>query len=824
MRPLKLTMTGFGPYKDRTVIDFEKLGSGGLYLITGDTGAGKTYIFDAITYALYGDMSGSGRDSKTVRSQYSEDGDPTEVELEFDYFGRRYKVTRNPEYYRRKERGDGFTKKTADACLVKPGGDVVSGSTNVTSAVKEILGIDKDQFCSIAMIAQGEFRKVISAGTDDRQKLFRQLFGTLSYDMLAARLKDMNKETEEEYENCIDRMGMLLSNINCSFDEQLSLEAEDLKGSGCTDIDKIGELLDKIAGAAEKRKSVIDKEIEKHERKLTDASSTLALIENHKVNVSKLKAAEEKTGQLDDDICKAEESLAEAKAAMSGNDDLRKESALLSGSLDSYDKLDEINKELTKAKKEQSDKAAELEDAKRKHNEACERRDRKAEEFLKMHEKAEEELNALLSLSEQESAKYSSMSSAYLREQAGILARDLADGVPCPVCGSVTHPDPAMPAEDAPSADSLNKQKKAAEKANKDAADKASEIKSSKEKADEEMKQLSADCEEAAKLSGRLETELAGFEGTINGIEKRAEDFKSSLKYESRSDAEERIREIREKISGSEKAVEDRTADLNDAKAAKQSNDASIKELTKIVEGYTPDNEEQILAEKNEAESAKIELTNEKVRVMTDLSSAENAVKALGKIEKDLMRIRKQHEIIAPLAGTANGTLPGKDRITLEAYVQTFYFERIIRRANLRLRMMSGGQYEFIRSDESADKRHKFGLDLNVLDHYSGSERPVNTLSGGESFMASLSLALGLSDEVQASAGGIKLDTMFIDEGFGSLDSETLEKAVRTLTELADEDKLVGIISHVDALRTRIDKQIVVTKERDKGSHVTVIS
>lgn len=234
--------------------------------------------------------------------------------------------------------------------------------------------------------------------------------------------------------------------------------------------------------------------------------------------------------------------------------------------------------------------------------------------------------------------------------------------------------------------------------------------------------------------------------------------------------------------------------------------------------------EEKALSDKKDAEASKKDLTNEKVRVASDLNTAKNSIRKLAEIEADLKKIREKHEMIDPLAKTANGNMPGKDKITLEAYVQAFYFERIIRHANLRLRMMSEGQYEFVRSTEAGNKKSKFGLDLNVLDHYSGTERPVNTLSGGESFMASLSLALGLSDEVQASAGGIKLDTMFIDEGFGSLDSETLEKAMRTLTELADEDKLVGIISHVEALRTRIDKQIVVTKDRGNGSRVNLLT
>ena len=250
MRPLKLTMTGFGPYKGRTVIDMESLGKGGLYLITGDTGAGKTYIFDAITYALYGEMSGNGRDSKTVRSQYAEDDVKTEVELEFEYFGRRYKVTRNPEYIRPSKKGAGYTKQTAGASLIKPGGDVLSGPKNVNDAVKDILGIDRNQFCSIIMIAQGEFRKVITAGTDERQKLFRKLFNTLSYDKLAAMLSKMSKEVGEEYEDRMRALKILADGINCSFDETLSLEADDIKTRGCNDIDKISSLLMRIGESA----------------------------------------------------------------------------------------------------------------------------------------------------------------------------------------------------------------------------------------------------------------------------------------------------------------------------------------------------------------------------------------------------------------------------------------------------------------------------------------------------------------------------------------------------------------------------------------------
>lgn len=824
MRPLKLTMTGFGPYKDRTDIDLESLGKGGLYLITGDTGAGKTYIFDAITYALYGEMSGSGRDIRTVRSQYADNDVVTKVELEFDYYGRHYKVSRTPEYTRRSKRGDGFTKQNAGASLVKPGDVVVDGSTKVTEEIKNILGIDKGQFCSIVMIAQGEFRKLLNANTDEKMKLFRKLFNTLSYDRLASMLKDMNKAVDEEYENSMRDIRFLVNNISCGFDEALALKADELKETESTDTDRISEFLMKIADSAEARQTAIDDELKLAEEKLGEATAALALIENHKNNFRNLKNAKSRVPQLEENVRKADEALNEAKAELKSADAMRNESALLNGNLDSYDKLDEINTELEKAGKERSDKAAELEKANTRYADACSDKDSKENAAATLREKNAVLLNEYIAASEKEAAKYTSMSSAFLREQAGILAQDLENGKPCPVCGSEEHPHPASPAEDAPTAEELEEQKNMAEKADKAAKDKAAEIKTVNDNTEAELKALQDKIDEAYKQVSGLEKELAEKDADIKGIEARLDDCRSSLAYESRSDAEKRIKEIGDKIDRMTKAVEDKTEELNKAKSDKQTNETAIEELSKVVAGTDPGDEEKALSDKKDAEASKKDLTNEKVRVASDLNTAKNSIRKLAEIEADLKKIREKHEMIDPLAKTANGNMPGKDKITLEAYVQAFYFERIIRHANLRLRMMSEGQYEFVRSTEASNKKSKFGLDLNVLDHYSGTERPVNTLSGGESFMASLSLALGLSDEVQASAGGIKLDTMFIDEGFGSLDSETLEKAMRTLTELADEDKLVGMISHVEALRTRIDKQIVVTKDRGNGSRVNLLT
>ena len=186
----------------------------------------------------------------------------------------------------------------------------------------------------------------------------------------------------------------------------------------------------------------------------------------------------------------------------------------------------------------------------------------------------------------------------------------------------------------------------------------------------------------------------------------------------------------------------------------------------------------------------------------------------------------KEYVWIHSLADTAGGTLNGKSKVELETYVQMAYFDRILRRANLRLMTMSSGQYEMKRRESADNKKDKSGLELNVIDHYNGSERSVKTLSGGETFQASLSLALGLSDEIQSMTGGIQMDAMFVDEGFGSLDEDALNQAVKALGNLAEGKKLVGIISHVSELKDRIDKKIVITKNRSGervGSSITVL-
>ena len=923
MRPLRLKMTGFGPYKETNVIDLDSLGRGGLYLITGDTGAGKTFIFDAITYALYGDMSGSGRDSRSIRSQYSPDGEKTEVELVFEYNGRKYMVTRNPEYYRAKKSGEGFTKQTAGATLIKPDGSVVDGSSRVNEEIRNILGLDRGQFCNIAMIAQGEFRKVLNAGTDERQKLFRKLFNTQPYSRLSEELKELSRKNQEKYNDGLRAMSLCLASVTCSFDGSLAAELRELQERSENDAvmsDEICELLESLINKGRDKSASIQDDIAAIEKELTGLNNTIALAKDHRKNVLSLEEAKNTVPVLEEKRNAARQALKEAAEKKPYIENLESDKALIEASLDSYDELDAINAECTVLKKELMKKTDNLQDIRdeaekqkaalvenetlleelknsgaelirisNRIEKACSRisaletlvKDINAVSDLSAAlKKQQDDLTPVLTEAERLENEHSRMLSAYMREQAGILAGSLAEGEPCPVCGSVHHPEPAALSKEAPSAEEIENKKKEAGLAREKASLKMGEANKTKgelnavkistctaalretgsddltaagESANKEIislkesliimredekvlmeKSARADrlttaipeqkksLQDLTAKAGDIEKEISEGNTLLAASEARYQQVRKDLAYDSKEEAEKSRDAKASEAKSLREHIDNATRELNDAESGIRVNDTKISELEKVVAGYKPVDVEAATEAAASAEAEKNELTAMSIHVASELKSAEAALGSVRSGAEELEKIRREHEIIDSLSKTASGSVPGKERITLESYVQTFYFERIIRRANIRLKMMSDGQYEFVRAGGSGDKRHLSGLDLSVLDHYSGTERPVNTLSGGESFMASLALALGLSDEVQASAGGIRLDTMFVDEGFGSLDSETLEKAIRMLTELSDEDKLVGIISHVDALKSRIDRQIVVTKDRDAGSRAII--
>lgn len=599
MRPLNLTMSAFGPYAGRTTVDFSVLGTSGLYLITGDTGAGKTTIFDAITYALYGEASGESRESSMLRSKYAAPETPTFVELTFLNGGKTYTVRRNPEYTRPKTRGTGTTVQKADAELTMPDGRIITKARDVTAAMTDIVGVDREQFARIAMIAQGEFRKLLLAQTDERKAIFRQIFHTGQYQALQNRLKEEAAALDRQCGELEAGLRQAAGSIRCDAPETLP---------DALDTDALLAALDTLLHA--------------DEAALTQAQAEHAETETQREQVlsdlGKAEALEAARGKL----AEAESAWTEAQAEM------KAAQAALDTATASQPEIQSRRQGITR-----------LEDALRRY-----------EQLDTLRAQAEAERKRL-------AQKRSDLDAARARTDAAAKALETARG----------------------------------------------------------------------KLSGQPKLAV-------------------------------RAEQLQRQISTCDARLEQ----------------------------------------------------NRAARTAIDTRRQQHAA------------VRARWQWVHALAATANGAVPGKEKIMLETYIQTAYFDRILGRANTRLLIMSGGQYELRRCARAGDNRSQTGLELEVIDHYNGTARSVKTLSGGETFAASLSLALGLSDEVQATAGGVQLEAMFVDEGFGSLDSEALQQALAALVGVSGGSRIVGIISHVAELKDRIDRQIIVTKDRSGGSRVQV--
>ena len=919
MRPIKLLMSAFGPYAGVTTLELDKLGTKGLYLITGDTGAGKTTIFDAITFALYGEASGDNRNADMFRSKYADPDTPTEVELTFEYNGKEYYVKRNPAYLRPKTRGEGFTSKAADAELHYPDGRVVAKLRDVNNAIVEIMGIDRNQFTRIAMIAQGDFLKLLLASTDERKKIFQKLFHTKNYYFLQESLKAQSGSLAKEYEKASDSIRQYIGGILCEDDNPLSVSVRKAMNGEMTTED-VTELLDRLIKEDAEAKEKLTADINKKEQKIKELTAQIAKAEEQKKAETSLKKSEEK-------LVEVTEKLRDAKAAMEAANEkkpqiteLGEKISALKNELPLYDELETKKKNLDAITKTIADSTDKLVAAKEKA-EKLKAEIQTLKEELKTLGKAEEEklkaehqkealakeqtalselqtqLSGLIKLEAQLADRqadykrksaaaeemrriYETNNKAYLDEQAGVLAETLTDGAPCPVCGSTHHPNPAVKSAAAPTKASLDKSKKAAEAAEKEAAaasetakamiaaiaEKKSNIQQSAEKIitvdsfDEITVALTAKKQEletaldenrrvmlkvTAQVSRKqqldrlipakedesnsvrtkiseLEKSLASFTSTKNAEEKQIEATREKLKFEDKAIVQKEIAVLITQKTTIETAIEKAVNDYNNRDKEVAEIKSAIEETKKLLQDKEPcdiESEKQQLSEltENKNNMAK-KLQGVVVRLSTNVSMR----KRIQEKSEEVSKIEKQWTMVKALSNTANGNISGKAKIMLETYIQMNYFDRIIARANTRLMIMSDGQYELKRRIESDNKRSQSGLDLDVIDHHNGSERSVKTLSGGESFKASLALALGLSDEIQSSAGGIRLDTMFVDEGFGSLDEESLQQAIRALTGLTEGNRLVAIISHVGELKDRIENQIIVKKDRLGGSKAEI--
>lgn len=1094
MRPLKLTISAFGPYAGQVELELEKLGSQGLYLITGDTGAGKTTIFDAITYALYGEPSGDTRSAAMFRSKYALPDTPTQVELVFAYGGKIYTVRRNPDYERPAKRGGGTTIQKADAELELPDGRLVTRVRDVNSEIVKIIGLDRGQFSQIAMIAQGDFLKLLLADTKARQEIFREIFQTRYYMVFQERLKGKAGELQRDCDALRASVQQYIAGVACPEDHPL-WDALERARTGAMSFQETLELIQAlICGdqtAYEESRAVLDRldkeqetvtaklakaeEAEKTRRQLSQAverremeqaameeaqsrleeergkapqqemlSREIAMLEEEALRYQNLTARQEELQTLTEHIAQlqVEQSTKEQqlKEQATQLDVLKGEYAALSEAGTERERLEgerkriqdsqavlaalardlqtwkDQNRQLREGQAvcdalyvQQTSLAAELEGQNKAVNEkrelwtASEGLAAEKEKLLSRQEEVKklleliQELNALSldcqearrSLEEaqgdyqaawykeeQAGADYRQKNRAFLDEQAGILAQSLTEGEPCPVCGATHHPAPARLSDQAPTEAELNEAKAIYEAARQESGEKsrqAGQRKTTLEERENQLLSRMAACVDAPSLSeadrqlaacqtaafqaqaqvhsdlvdmeallirreelgreikdleqaiiqlstqqeklreqisqaerdqsmlqggqeqlegklrlqleerscsiedapahieaelqqaeetltrlteqltaaeGRLarkneladilpqqeqsnreleealsalRLELAGAGSQEKGLRQQINDMRRELKHPDIQSAEARLsalRAERDQLADALKGAEDA---YGECKNALTGTDSTIQSLSQLLE-----NGEQVDVEGQRARGAELsekraQAAEKQRNTHARLITNQTALKNIQGGAADLERLEKQYTWMRTLSNTANGALSGKERISLETYIQRTFFERIIQRANLRFMVMSGGQYELKRRTQAEDNRSQSGLELDVIDHYNGSERSVRSLSGGESFKASLSLALGLSDAIQSTAGGIRLDTMFVDEGFGSLDEESLQQAIRVLTGLTEGNRLVGIISHVAELKEKIDQQIVVTKNRTGGSQAELV-
>lgn len=1046
MKPLNVIMSAFGPYAGKVELPLQQIGSEGLFLITGDTGAGKTTIFDAIAFALFDGASGSVRTVDTLRSDFASTDTKTYVELEFLHKGKTYKVVRNPKYERPKKSGTGFTKENADAVLIS-GGEVVTGNNKVTEKIVELLGLDFKQFKQIAMIAQGEFLKLLLADSNERAGIFRKVFNTDIYLTIQDTLKRREKNLKSECDQAIFSILQYLDGIQCAEDyrdypqlselltkrsihatEQIisllqAFIADDqlLQGQAEQQSAKLGESL--LAKASEL------KEAEYVNKSFADLAAAQKILhalllqeEGVKRNEKAALAAEKALYGVKplEDIYEREkracaellnsirnlsnavssqtpqvEKLLAAWSAEQETEPMRvsltQDITRLTEALPKYDKVEALRQEKNKQEKTQNALEESLATLKNQKQELTDNKGKLTQEseslsdvdtrlldcnntltqitalgnsiknllsgiasVKKMQADYSELQNTFLAAEKVYSSvneDYVKKENAFFREQAGILAASLADGNPCPVCGSTIHPHKAKPTAGAPSEADLQKLKalrdqrqQAMQSASEKAGNKRTEIdtsitnlseaagnvfaqgvpeglpelehfaqaelgktreryqmqsankpeleaKSARRKVcleelrqcEEQMKQVEDSYTQLTEQKRILDIDLAKtgrdidnlqagleypslerakqvsgeatrkFEALKLALQNAENDYRRSKQVldsnntlledqEKRKEAvTQAVEQALEKFTVkyqeagfsdtdsyqaalmSEQALEELKSRITAYRETYKAAKADMMRLQKETHAQHPKDSAGILETQRVLQAEKTKAESHLQKIAARLRNNETIAQNVTKADAERRPLEKEYLVIMSLSKTASGELAGQQKLAFEQFVQASYFNQIIAEANKRLAIMTHSRYELLRKENAADNRSQSGLDLDVLDNYTGKVRTVKSLSGGESFKASLALALGLSDVIQSYAGGVEIDTMFIDEGFGALDAESLEQAIVTLHGLTAGNRLVGIISHVSELKDRIDKKILIQKDM-AGSSIKIVS
>ena len=920
MRPIELTMSAFGSYKGTETIDFNKIGETGVFLISGETGAGKTTIFDAICFALFGEASGDARNSKMLRCAYAQPTDRTFVRLKFEYSGKEYEVERWLAYEKPSERrrrdADGNLvnsnkQEKAGALLNVDGRAPISEITNVDAEIAKILGIDYKQFTSIAMLPQGQFQKLLQASNDEKKMILRQVFKTERFNDIKERIgSDVGKLKEKVNEvntSIRAKIGMVRGDEASerfrgfqALKEAYETPATQLDGI----LEAIRELLKEDRGIRDKASQDKGK-LEDEEKRLDSLRKDI--IDNEKRKKDKaekekdLSKLNEKLGPLEEDAAKNSERASQrdkivgrktaleekltkyAEVARKENelskreDELKKAEKSLDANIETRAKLNEKIDADSEEEKSLDGCELNLADVERKGKDLknlidrfpeVEKKETEADYARRDWEKKCERFKELETVRDEANRAYTDASGFFLRSQAGILASGLEEGKPCPVCGSVHHPSKAVLAENAPSQADVDRLKEIFKKADNDytkASVDCAGAKSKYEELDKQAKELrrkleddtsgrtkadlekergmlrekyallKSQCDRLGKLKKSLPEDrekLKSLDETIRNDNSRTErsrleaeketlsENRKELEFETEARAREEIERLGKSAEKLQGEIDNASRNLQDCKNSITAANAAIAELSRGIR-------EDLPTDVTEVEASIKSVIDDRKKAEELLNASETRISINDSVLRGIETEFSTHKTVMNefswkdnLFKTLGGQLNGKQKVDLEAFAQMDFFNRILYKASRRLGEMTNGQYDLVREEEPADKRSQTGLGISVLDHYSGTERSVRSLSGGETFLASLALALGLSDETQCSVGGVRIDTMFIDEGFGSLSPDVLRLALVTLQDLADKGTLIGLISHVESMKgmyRRID-----VRKTDQGSTINL--
>lgn len=920
MKLMKLTISAWGPYPDLVTIDFTKFKDCGLFLITGATGAGKTTIFDAISFAFFGMVSTIIRDKTMLRSDFA-GAQETFVEMEFLQKNVLYKIKRSPRYERRKKRGDGFTSSPERAILWIAKREPITILQEVNQKLEEIVGVSYIQFKQIAMIAQGEFINLLLADSKERVQILRNLFHTDQYYQLQKKLTEKTLELERQIGQLEEQMKEAVACITTK-KEELQQLCQWKKVNNYEQI--IVGLEQEVEQSKLKIKQMhkqqvwIEEEmnfmIHQLEKKKNQESQMTSLKQKQSKLLAKKEQVKEKQNQLkqkEPDYLKRKQEL---ELLLEENRQL----SIYLPVIEEYEQLLETEEEIQKQQKnlqqqiEKEEQQKEqliqqIEELKKQLEEGktislqIEKKrilllqlQKQKEQFINLYKKEKqlaEEENQLIQLQQrfQEIKKireevkllYEQAQQAYQEAAIGLAANYLKEGSPCPVCGSTIHPNRAIILEGAPDEEELKRRKQeyqnieekynqileeaslAKGKAeqtryeclecyknmidNMDTINRQKEIRQKEQKLldeirkeEQEQQRLEQKQEQQQQIQIFYERQVQALEQQQTSLEElllkekeenknfhmfsgRLEKVKETLTHSILQEKETSVT-VKEQKRNNELQIKEKQNFLQEIEEQSQDLEGQLQQITIQLQQYKSeilqvtqkmketncntiqDIEGQVKQKILERE----ELQQQKEKSMIEQHGNEKSLAILGEKIVLYRKLEQKYSILKDIEQVTKGN--NNQKVPLEYYVLSVYFEDILKAANQRLFVMTEGRYQLQKVEQVNDFRTKDFLELMVFDAYTGKKRFAKTLSGGESFSAALALALGLSDIVEEHVGGIELNMMFIDEGFGNLDRQALEQALKMLLSLTENNRMIGIISHVEELKEWIEKQIIVKK------------